>query len=176
MSNRRFIDLEVLPATASAISNPLSVREGDILDLIAYGRSNKEIARSLCIAPETVKTHVKHIFIKLNVERRAQAVSHAHSLGLVARSATNRLSSLASGTTRDRARGLSASSRHAQEHHAVRRQKAGPSRLPVYSNGAIDTRGEEVSDLSASAVIRRPGVVDNICGVAMRSQKPTIAD
>jgi DNA-binding CsgD family transcriptional regulator len=83
MSNRRFMDLEVVLATASAISDPLSVREGDILDLIAQGRSNKEIARSLCIAPETVKTHVKHIFIKLNVEKRAQAVSRAHSLGLV---------------------------------------------------------------------------------------------
>jgi ATP/maltotriose-dependent transcriptional regulator MalT len=81
MSNRRFMDLEVVLATASAISDPLSVREGYILDLIAQGRSNKEIARSLCIAPETVKTHVKHIFIKLNVEKRAQAVSRAHSLG-----------------------------------------------------------------------------------------------
>ena len=38
-------------------------------------------------------------------------------------------------------------------------------------NGAIDTRGEEVSDLSASAVIRRSGVVDNICGVAVASNR-----
>ena len=67
-----------------AVAEPLSVREGDILNLIARGRSNKEIARSLSIAPETVKTHVKHIFIKLNVEKRAQAVSRAQSLGLVA--------------------------------------------------------------------------------------------
>jgi hypothetical protein len=41
-----------------AVAEPLSVREGDILNLIARGRSNKEIARSLSIAPETVKTHV----------------------------------------------------------------------------------------------------------------------
>ena len=54
-----------------------------VLTLIAEGRSNKEIARILSIAPETVKTHVKHIFIKLDVERRAQAVSRAQSLGLV---------------------------------------------------------------------------------------------
>ncbi len=66
-----------------AVAEPLSVREGNILNLIARGRSNKEIARSLSIAPETVKTHVKHIFIKLNVEKRAQAVSRAQSLGLV---------------------------------------------------------------------------------------------
>jgi LuxR family transcriptional regulator, maltose regulon positive regulatory protein len=44
--------------------------------------SNKEIARDLAIAPETVKSHVKNIFAKLNVEKRAQAVSRAQSLGL----------------------------------------------------------------------------------------------
>jgi LuxR family transcriptional regulator, maltose regulon positive regulatory protein len=69
--------------TTSAVEEPLSAREGNVLNLIAEGRSNKEIARILSIAPETVKSHVKHIFIKLNVERRAQAVSRAQSLGLV---------------------------------------------------------------------------------------------
>ena len=67
----------------TAAEEPLSAREGNVLNLIAEGRSNKEIARILSIAPETVKSHVKHIFIKLNVERRAQAVSRAQSLGLV---------------------------------------------------------------------------------------------
>jgi LuxR family maltose regulon positive regulatory protein len=65
-----------------AISEPLSTREGDILKLIADGLSNKEIARNLAITPETVKSHVKHIFTKLNVEKRAQAVSRAQILGL----------------------------------------------------------------------------------------------
>jgi LuxR family maltose regulon positive regulatory protein len=37
----------------------------------------------LSIAPETVKTHVKNIFIKLNVQKRAQAVSRAQSLGMI---------------------------------------------------------------------------------------------
>jgi LuxR family maltose regulon positive regulatory protein len=60
----------------------LSRRESDILKLIADGLSNKEIARDLAIAPETVKSHVRHIFTKLNVERRAQAVSRAQILGL----------------------------------------------------------------------------------------------
>ena len=64
----------------SAIAKPLSIRESEILDLIARGRSNKEIARILSIAPETVKSHVKHIFIKLDVERRAQAVWRAGPL------------------------------------------------------------------------------------------------
>jgi DNA-binding CsgD family transcriptional regulator len=129
MSNRRFIDLEVVLATASAISDPLSVREGDILDLIAQGRSNKEIARSLCIAPETVKTHVKHIFIKLNVEKRAQAVSRAHSLGLVAtyHHATNRLGSprVWAGYRAQRELSASTSTRHAQEHQTARPETGG---------------------------------------------------
>jgi LuxR family maltose regulon positive regulatory protein len=66
----------------TAIAESLSAREGDILKLIAGGLSNKEIARNLAITPETVKSHVKHIFIKLNVEKRAQAVSRAQVLGL----------------------------------------------------------------------------------------------
>jgi LuxR family transcriptional regulator, maltose regulon positive regulatory protein len=66
----------------SAAAESLSAREGDILKLIAEGLSNKEIARDLAITPETVKSHVKHIFTKLNVEKRAQAVSRAQMLGL----------------------------------------------------------------------------------------------
>jgi LuxR family transcriptional regulator, maltose regulon positive regulatory protein len=66
----------------SAIAESLSARESDILKLIAEGLSNKEIARNPAIAPETVKSHVKNIFAKLNVERRAQAVSRAQILGL----------------------------------------------------------------------------------------------
>jgi LuxR family maltose regulon positive regulatory protein len=61
----------------------LSARETDILRLIAQGMSNKEIARNLDIGPETVKTHLKSVFTKLGVERRAQAVSRAQTLGLV---------------------------------------------------------------------------------------------
>jgi LuxR family transcriptional regulator, maltose regulon positive regulatory protein len=64
------------------MAGALSRREGDILKLIAEGLSNKEIARDLAITPETVKSHVKRIFTKLNVERRAQAVSRAQTLGL----------------------------------------------------------------------------------------------
>jgi LuxR family maltose regulon positive regulatory protein len=70
------------PPTSSSTAGPLSPRESDILKLIADGLSNKEIARDLAIAPETVKSHIKHIFIKLNVERRVQAVSRAQMLGL----------------------------------------------------------------------------------------------
>jgi len=61
----------------------LSGRECDILRLIAQGCVTKEIARMLSIAPETVKSHVKNIFVKLNVQKRAQAVSRAQGLGLI---------------------------------------------------------------------------------------------
>ena len=45
--------------------------------------SNKEIARSLGITPETVKTHLKNIFVRFSVTKRSQAVARAQSLGLV---------------------------------------------------------------------------------------------
>ena len=59
----------------------LSPRERSVLALLGEGQSNKDIARALSIAPETVKSHVKNIFGKLGVERRAQAVSRALSSG-----------------------------------------------------------------------------------------------
>lgn len=63
----------------------LTPKEHEVLSLIARGESNKEIARSLKVAPETIKTHLKHIFVKLEVERRIQAIAKAQSLGLLAR-------------------------------------------------------------------------------------------
>jgi LuxR family maltose regulon positive regulatory protein len=71
------------PTSGARILSALSPRETDILTLIAEGLSNKEIARSLDIGPETVKSHLKNVFTKLGVERRAQAVSRAQTLGLV---------------------------------------------------------------------------------------------
>jgi LuxR family transcriptional regulator, maltose regulon positive regulatory protein len=61
----------------------LSSREREIVDLIARGQSNKEIANTLSIGTETVKSHVKSIFMKLGVDKRAQAVARARDLGLV---------------------------------------------------------------------------------------------
>jgi LuxR family transcriptional regulator, maltose regulon positive regulatory protein len=71
------------PTAGTPILDTLSPRETGILRLIADGLSNKEIARSLEIGPETVKSHLKSVFNKLGVERRAQAVSRAQTLGLV---------------------------------------------------------------------------------------------
>jgi LuxR family transcriptional regulator, maltose regulon positive regulatory protein len=71
------------PASGARTLGALSPRETEILSLIAQGLSNKEIARSLDIRPETVKSYLKSVFTKLGVERRAQAVSRAQTLGLV---------------------------------------------------------------------------------------------
>jgi LuxR family maltose regulon positive regulatory protein len=71
------------PSSSARILGALSRRETDIITLIADGLSNKEIARSLDIGPETVKSHLKSVFTKLGVEKRAQAVSRAQTLGIV---------------------------------------------------------------------------------------------
>jgi LuxR family maltose regulon positive regulatory protein len=80
---RRRIERAKEMSSMSGIAAALSPRERSILDFIGQGQSNKEIARVLGIAPETVKSHVKNMFAKLGVERRAQAVHRAQSLGLV---------------------------------------------------------------------------------------------
>ena len=68
---------------SSRVSDPLTARERDVLAMISQGLSNKHIARALEISPETVKSHVKHIFLKLTVGTRAEAVSRAGLLGLL---------------------------------------------------------------------------------------------
>jgi DNA-binding NarL/FixJ family response regulator len=60
----------------------LTTRERDIFRLIAEGRSNPEIARELYISETTVKTHVTHLFSKLGVRDRVQAVVLAHQCGV----------------------------------------------------------------------------------------------
>jgi LuxR family transcriptional regulator, maltose regulon positive regulatory protein len=69
---------------SSSISyRPLSRRETGILQMIAHGMSNKRIAQSLGITPETVKSHAKSIFVKLATRTRAQAVSRAEAIGFL---------------------------------------------------------------------------------------------
>jgi DNA-binding NarL/FixJ family response regulator len=64
--------------------NELTDREREILVLIARGRSNAEIARSLAISMSTVKNHVTSVFAKIHARDRAQAVIVAYEAGLVA--------------------------------------------------------------------------------------------
>jgi DNA-binding CsgD family transcriptional regulator len=58
-------------------------REFAVLQLLAGGQSNKEIARTLDISPNTVKSHVLKLFEKLEAQRRTQAVQKAKELGLI---------------------------------------------------------------------------------------------
>ncbi|HEX9839540.1 MAG TPA: LuxR C-terminal-related transcriptional regulator [Anaerolineales bacterium] len=67
----------------NSLPEPLSQRELDILQLIATGRSNKEIAEILVIAVSTVKSHINNLYGKLGTQRRTQAISIARDLGLL---------------------------------------------------------------------------------------------
>ena len=58
----------------------LSERELQIVELVAYGKSNKQIAKKLKISEWTVSTHLRRIFIKLKVDSRASMVYHCASL------------------------------------------------------------------------------------------------
>src|SRR5882762_951742 len=58
-------------------------RELEILDLIARGLSNREIAEKLFVSENTVKTHSSRLFDKLNAKRRTQAVQLGKELGLI---------------------------------------------------------------------------------------------
>lgn len=63
--------------------NELSVRETEVIRLIAEGLSNKEISSRLSLSEKTIKNHVSRIFSKLNIYARTQAAVHAIKMGLV---------------------------------------------------------------------------------------------
>jgi len=76
--------------TASAEKEPvdkasadLSPREGEVLQLVAQGATNKEIADSLFISENTVKTHLRNMMEKLHLANRSQAAAYAIKRGLV---------------------------------------------------------------------------------------------
>lgn len=58
----------------------LTPREWDVLQLIAQGRSNAEIADRLCLSLSTIKTHASNLFVKMDVKSRAQAIEKAKRL------------------------------------------------------------------------------------------------
>lgn len=61
----------------------LSPRECEILDLLASGQSIKELARTLGISPNTVKTHVARVYEKLDARNRVEAIETARRLSLI---------------------------------------------------------------------------------------------
>ena len=69
---------------AAIASLRITEREYAVLEALAAGSSNKEIARGLDVSPNTVKTHISHLYRKLEVNRRTQAVNKAKALGLIA--------------------------------------------------------------------------------------------
>ena len=69
--------------TAALASLGITLREQQVLDLLAAGKSNKEIAAKLGISPNTVKTQVASLYQKLEVQRRTQAVQKARELALI---------------------------------------------------------------------------------------------
>jgi DNA-binding NarL/FixJ family response regulator len=69
--------------------NQLTDREREVMELVAQGLSNKEIAERLFLSPATVKTHVSRILSKLHTRDRAQLVVIAYETGLVAPGQTN---------------------------------------------------------------------------------------
>jgi two-component system response regulator DesR len=63
---------------------PLSPREREVLDLIAGGSTNREIAAALHLSPHTIKEHTSSLYRKLGARNRAEAVQRAQRLGLFA--------------------------------------------------------------------------------------------
>ena len=91
------IQAALLGATATSVSlddtaaagskelpDDLTVREAEVLSLIARGLTNSDIASSLFLSPHTVKTHINRIFTKTGSRDRAQAILYAQEHGLAA--------------------------------------------------------------------------------------------
>ena len=81
---RRMVDFFTAAASAtSAASFPeLTTREREILDLVARGRSNAQIAEQLVLSTKTVRNHVSSVFTKIQVVDRAQAIVKAREAGI----------------------------------------------------------------------------------------------
>ena len=81
---RRHLHSDVAAEIALHIlDDNLSDREAAVLRLVAIGKANKEIARALSLAEETVKAHLKNIFAKLDVADRTHAVTVAARRGII---------------------------------------------------------------------------------------------
>jgi DNA-binding NarL/FixJ family response regulator len=75
--------LDGVGAAQNGADHGLSPRELEVLDLVAHGRTNKEIAGALFLSEKTVARHVSNIFTKLGVSSRSAATAFAFAHGLV---------------------------------------------------------------------------------------------
>ena len=80
-----YVDRPPSAVAGAGLTSALSTRELEVLTLVGSGRSNTEIAAELFISLATVKSHVRHILAKLDLQDRVQAVVLAHEAGLVGR-------------------------------------------------------------------------------------------
>lgn len=84
LTQRLLQHLSSEPATPQTnLAEPLTARELEVLQLLAQGQTNRQIARTLVISAGTVKIHVQHIIAKLDVSDRTQAAVRAMELGLL---------------------------------------------------------------------------------------------
>jgi DNA-binding NarL/FixJ family response regulator len=79
----RYAAASAPPPGGTALADELTERELEVLALVARGLSNREIATTLSVSLETVKSHVKRTYAKIGVRDRAQAVIRAYEAGLV---------------------------------------------------------------------------------------------
>ena len=75
--------MSVFEPTASQPAPPISEREREVLELIAAGATNREIAARLFLSPHTVKEHTSALYRKLEARNRAEAVQRAQRVGLL---------------------------------------------------------------------------------------------
>lgn len=73
----------LMQSRADAAGAPLTLRESEVLGLVAEGRSNREIGQQLFLSEATVKSHLVHIFTKLGVSSRTAAVAAARASGVI---------------------------------------------------------------------------------------------
>jgi DNA-binding NarL/FixJ family response regulator len=88
-AGERVVAPALVPAVLDALQGgdadggPLTIKEQEVLARLAEGRSNQEIAAAMFVTPATVKTHLSHIYAKLGVANRREALARAVALGLL---------------------------------------------------------------------------------------------
>ena len=82
-------DADVAKAATTSFLSPLTKREQEVLELVAFGLANKEIADRLSLSRRTVESHIDHVLSKLNAPTRARAVVEAGRAGLLTGTTTS---------------------------------------------------------------------------------------